>query len=734
MSNLSLPRLLQAQQLLAAGRHAQGEELLRPLLAVRPLQAEVHYLLGIAAQMAGRADDGVYHAREAVRAEPREARYHFALGRALKASADVDGAEAAYRQALTLHPRYVDAMVSLGIVCKQRGDVDGALALYEQALAIDPRCAPAHANRAGALALRAALEAEHGVDEPPGEDAIAAQAEAVKHAPDDAVVLRNHGVLLMRARRRAEAAHAFNHALSVDPANAEACLNLGFCLRSVGDSKLAIQAYEKWLALNQPSALVMRALAGLLTREGRVDEARDWAEKAAVLDPDPYALVQLGSTLMQQRRLEEALAHCERAVELSGGRTDIYPTLLLGMTYFHEDPQRVFDAHAAFGRKLPASTARPAWIPLAPDERLKVAYVSGDFVRHSVSYFIGPLLEHHDKQGFDVTCYHNLGWGDAVTERLKSYGHRWVECDGLSDEQLRRRIVADGIHILVDLSGHTSHSRVFMFGLGAAPVQISYLGYPTVSGVPAVDFRITDAVIDPGDMPPLASEQPLCLPRSMFCYRPDEQPPIASPPAQRRGHVTFGSFNNIAKVTDHTLELWAQAMNRVPGSRLLLKSSSMAQASNRRNIEDFMAARGIAAGRLSLQPWIASKASHLELYNEVDIALDPYPYNGATTTCEALWMGVPVVTRRGRTHTSRMGASILGSIGRHDWVCESDATYVDVAARLASDVPALATWRERARSVLAASPLFDERGFARDIEALLREAWARAGATCAPFA
>lgn len=723
----ALPLLAQAQQLLAGGRHADGVALLQPLLGVAALRGEVHHLLSIAAQMTQRLDEGVAHARSAVQAEPAEARFHFVLGRALKAGGQLDEAEAAYREALRLQPQYVDAMVSLGILRKQHGDLDAALALYERALALDPRCASAHANKAATLALKAARDAEHGHDEPPGDEVIDAQARAVALDPHNPVLLRNQGALLLRARRRAEAALALNQSLTHDPSNAEACLNLGFCLRALGDSQLAMQAFEKWLANNRPDPAVMRALAGLLTRDGRIDEALAWATQAVALDPDPYALVQLGSTLMQSRRLEEALDHCQRAVDLAGGRAELYPTLLLGRTYWHEEPEPIFEAHQAFGRQLKRAEARPAWAPLPSGERLRVGYVSGDFVRHSVSYFIGPLLEHHDRSRFEITCYHNLGWGDAVTERLKSYGHHWVECEGMTDEQLRRRIVADGIQVLIDLSGHTTNSRVFMFALGAAPVQLSYLGYPTISGVPAIDFRITDAVIDPGDQPPLDTEKPLPLPRSMFCYRPDEAPAIAAPPRLARGHVTFGSFNNIAKVTDHTLDLWAQVMNAVPGSRLLLKSTAMAQACNRRGIEAFMGERGIAAERLDLRAWIAGKASHLELYNEVDIALDPYPYNGATTTCEALWMGVPVVSRRGRTHTSRMGASILGAVGRGEWVAESDEAYIATAIGLAHDVQALAQWRSSARERLAASALFDEAGFTRDFEAALMTAWSLRG-------
>ena len=723
-----LAQLAQAQQMLASGQHAQVEPLLHAALAAPPLRAEARYLMAIAALMAGQPVASVGHARAAADDRPDDARFHFALGRALKASGDLDGAESAYRRALELQPDYPEALVSLGIVLKTRGDTEGAIALYDRALRIAPGFAAAHANRAHALSLRALVSAEEAHDDAPADGVIEAHARAVALDPLNAVLHRNQGVLLMRARRRRDAADAFNQALALDPTDVESCLRLGVCLRSLGDNRLARDLYEKWLGLNPPNAAVMQVLAGLLTRDGQVDAARHWAEQAAALDADPRMLVELGSALMQSRRLEEALDHCRRALAHSGSRSQLHPMLLLGLNYLHEAPEPIFEAHAEFGRALPRPVgSRPSWQALASGEKLRVGFVSGDFVRHSVSYFMGGLFDLHDRSRFEFTCYHNLGWGDAVTERLKSQVANWVECEGLSDEHLRRRIAADAIHILVDLTGHTTHSRVHLFAQGAAPLQMTYLGYPTVSGVPANDFRITDPVIDPGDMPDLASERPLRLPRTMFCYRPDDDLAIGPPPVLRNGHITFGSFNNIAKVTDHTLDLWAQAMNAVPQSRLLLKSSSMAQASNRENIERFMAARGVEPHRLSLQPWIAAKSSHLDLYNKVDIALDPFPYNGATTTCEALWMGVPVVTRRGRTHTSRMGASILGAIGKPEWVTDSDADCVATLARLARDVEGLTQWRLQARAWLIDSELFDEAGFTRSFEALLEQAWVSAG-------
>ena len=718
----------EAERLLAQGHIDPGLNLLHRALAADPASAAAHNLLAIACVMQGDAEAGLKHANAATQMRADDARFWFTLGRAHKAAGALADAVVAYRRAIDLQPQYAQAHVSLGIALSAQGELDAAIAAYQQAIQLQPQLAVAHANLGNALAARAERAILAGSDAAPSDEAIAAQARAAEIDPHNATLQRNHGVLLARAQRRLEAADAFQRALTLDNSDAESCLRLGDCLRALGDTVLARELYEKWLSLNPPNTAVMRAFSAWLTRGGAVDEALAWGQKAIALDPDPQTLVQMCGALLQARRVPEALAMGRRAVDASNKYFNFYPVLLLGTNYLAEDPQEVFDLHAEFGRQLPPPPQpRRPWHPLQPGQRLKVGYVSGDFIRHSVSSFIAGLLERHDRDRFEIFLYHNRGYGDAVTERFKALGHHWFECDGLSDDALRRQISADGVDIVVDLAGHTENSRVFMFSMAPAPVQVSYLGYPTGSGVPATDFRITDATIDPGDMPSLASEQPLVLPRSMFCFRADSAPDIGPAPALRNGHVTFGSFNNIAKVTEHTLELWAAGLNAVPASRLLLKSGAMAQRSNRESIEAFMAARGIAPDRLTLTAWIADQGHHLALYNDVDIALDPFPYNGATTTCEALWMGVPVVSRRGRTHTSRMGASLLAAVGKTEWVADSDEGFVATVARVAADAVARSHWRGQARAVLARSELCDEAGFTRDFEAALLRAWALVG-------
>lgn len=727
--------LARAQALLAAGKYAAAEQILTRLTHARPPVAAAHKLLAMLAVTQQRADDALRHAEQAVALAPADADGFVTLGRAHKLARRLGEAIAAYRQAVALQPRHAQALVSLGIALRESGELDAAIAAYQQAIAADPKLGVAHSNLANAMAQRAEQTATALPDGEPSADMLAATERAVQLDPGNAGLLRNHGGMLQRARRFAEAAEYFNRALGARPSDLECCLALGECLLASGQPENAISVYEKWLQTNPPAAAAMRALSGLHTVAGRAAEGLKWAERAVELEPDAGGQLLLANAYQQCRRMEDALTASQRALDMSDHALAFYPLHLLCLSYLHEEPQFIFERHADYGRRLAAGAKplaaalrQPLKVAGPRPQRLKLGYISGDFVLHSVTYFIGALLAGHDRSRYEVTLYSNRAWGDAVTDRLKALGHRWVECDGVSDVTLAERIRADGIDLLVDLAGHTSKSRVEVFALRAAPVQLTYLGYPTVTGVVNMDFRITDADIDPGDMPPLATDQALHLPRSMFCYQPESAPQLEPPPVLRNGYITFGSFNNVAKLSDRTLALWARLLLQVPGSRLMLKSGSMAEAATQDSITRFMQGQGVAPDRLSLMARLPSKTSHLALYNSIDIALDTTPYNGATTTCEALWMGVPVVSLRGRTHTSRMGASILRAAGRPDWVASDDARFVALGAALAADTAGLQAWRQRARQALQASELLDTAAFTNCFEQALDAAWQNAAA------
>jgi predicted O-linked N-acetylglucosamine transferase (SPINDLY family) len=356
--------------------------------------------------------------------------------------------------------------------------------------------------------------------------------------------------------------------------------------------------------------------------------------------------------------------------------------------------------------------------------------VSGDFRQHSVAHFIAPVIARHDRAQYLVYCYSNIRpeRHDAMTRRLREAADLWRDVAALSDHDLATFIAADGIDILVDLSGHTSGNRLGAFAHRSAPVQMSWIGYPDTTGLPAMDYRLTDAWADPvGEADDRATETLLRIPDGFLCYSPspDTQgtPECSPPPHELNGFVTFGSLNNLAKINDSVVACWSAILRSVPASCLLLKGAALADARVRERIARRFGEHGVEASRLELLTYTASTADHLACYRRVDIALDTFPYNGTTTTCEALWMGVPVVTFTGHTHASRVGLSLLQRIGLAEFAVDNLDDYAARAIALANDGPRLATLHASLRERMRASPLMDNAGFCARLENCYRQAW-----------
>jgi predicted O-linked N-acetylglucosamine transferase (SPINDLY family) len=341
-----------------------------------------------------------------------------------------------------------------------------------------------------------------------------------------------------------------------------------------------------------------------------------------------------------------------------------------------------------------------------------------------VAYFVEPLLRGHDRQKVEVFCYAEVMRPDMVTTRLKGLADRWLVTVGLSDQQLAERIRTDGIDILVDVAGHTTGDRLLVFARKPAPVQVTWLGYPNTTGLKAIDYRLVDEVTDPrGEADAWASENLVRLKGGFLCYGLRDGPEPTSAPCLRTGTVTFGSFNNLAKVSTATFDAWAKLLCRLPRARLLLKELSFADAATRALVLDRLGERGVPAERVDLMARHPDFAEHLALYHRVDIALDPFPYNGTTTTCDALWMGVPVITLRGHRHAGRVGASLLTQVGLTDLIADSIEEYVEIAVALAGNLGRLDELHRLLRPRMAASPLCDEGAFACKMEAAFRAMW-----------
>jgi predicted O-linked N-acetylglucosamine transferase (SPINDLY family) len=715
--------LARAERLLAAGRADQARALFTMHLD-GPRAAAARRLAVIDALGRGDSANALALARTLTQGAPEFATGWMLLGRALKAQGALQPAAEAYRRALALEPTLASAQVSLGIVLRHLHDLDGAIACHRAALALQPGMAAAHANLGIALAARVA----RGGGEAVSAEAVQAMQAAVQAAPRDITARQNLGLGLAALGRHDDAAEQLNAALALDPTRVDSCLMLVALLERARWHHGAREVCERWLSLNPLHAEVASRLCTVLLALNDFDAAHTWAQRALPLAPDmPELRHNVAQVLEQRLDVAGALRHLEHACTHSPAYLPAWQVRAMMVNYLEDDPAAVLRAQRDCGERIAqAASPLPArtWRVPAPDRPLRVGLVSGDLRRHSVAYFIEPLLREHDPSRLALHLYSTSDEEDAVSVRLKARAAGWVGAARLDDDTLARRIADDEVDLLVDLSGHTAAARSALFARRAAPVQVSWLGYPTSTGLPAMDWRLTDEDIDPPGDEPGASERLLRIPGGMFCFRPETGCPDAGPlPAlQGGGEVTFGSFNNLAKASPQTLALWARVLAAVPDSRLMVKARGTGSAGVLQRLRDAMQALGVAPQRVLACGWRDSLAGHLAAYAEVDIALDTVPYNGATTTCEALWMGVPVVTLAGRTHAGRVGASLLRAAGMPEAVAEDADAYVRTAARWAADLPALAECRMGLRDRLRRSRLMDERGFAQAVTDVLWQA------------
>jgi predicted O-linked N-acetylglucosamine transferase (SPINDLY family) len=562
------------------------------------------------------------------------------------------------------------------------------------------------------------------------DQAIAHYERALSLKPDYLEAHNNLGLALAAQGRIDQAITHYERALSLNPDYAKAHNNLGLALAAQGRIDQAITHYERALSLNPDDTLAHNNLGNALRARGQTDQAIAHYKRALSLNPDDaLAHHNLGSVLMLQGRIDLAFPHYERALSLWPDNVATHHSLLLALNYVSDkDPLTIYAAHLNFARRWEAPLARfiqPHSNDRSPERRLRIGYVSSDFRRHSVGYFIEPVLAHHDHDQFEIFCYSNHLQEDEVTGWLKSHTDHWRRLVGLSDEQATNQICTDQIDILIDLNGHMGGNRLLAFARQPAPVQVTWLGYPATTGLSAMDYRITDGFADPiGMTEHLHSEKLVRLPECFSCYRPPpEAPEVSGLPARKNGYVTFGSFNNMAKITPEVMAVWARILQSIPGSHLTLKNPALGENATQQMVQKAFTELGITPERLELLSHDPSPRAHLERYGSIDIGLDPFPYNGATTTCEALWMGVPVVALAGRAHAGRVGVSQLSNLGLTELVGNTTEEYVAIATRLATDLEHLSALRTELRARLAASPLTQAPRFTRNLERAYRVMW-----------
>ena len=578
--------------------------------------------------------------------------------------------------------RNADANVLRGLLLGQIGNLEGAAECLRRAITKNPHHVLAHFNLGNIFSNLGDIK-----------QAISAYTAAYKLDPQNPEIINKFARLRARIGHFKEAIELYQSIHKLQPLNSDVNGNLATCYFLIGELEQASKFYR--LALGQhKNAAHFDGLAATLCQQGKISESIDAHSEAIMLEPD---------------------------------NARFHSNLLLSMNYLPVDKQNnIFQQHKQWDKKhrLDVKTVLSHSNTRDVGRRLRIAYVSPDFRTHSVAYFLEPLLENHNKEMVQVYCYACTPHQDDTTVRLKKLADYWRDISGLSDNQALTIINEDKIDILIDLSGHTAKNRLVMFSAKPAPIQVTWLGYPATTGVEVIDYRITDQLADPVENDSLYSEKLIRLHGCFLCYKPPVDVPLIQPaPVEKNGFITFGSFNNLAKINEAVVKLWSELLKTVQGSRLIIKNPSLTDLATSERYYALFAKNGVASDRIELLGLALTLEDHLNTYQLIDIALDTFPYNGTTTTCEALYMGIPVVTLSGKLHANRVGESLLTAIGQDELVAETTRQYLTIAQNLAENSARVPEYRRTLRASMLDSSLCDGLSFAKKMEQVYHDMW-----------
>ena len=525
-----------------------------------------------------------------------------------------------------------------------------------------------------------------------------------------------------------EAQALYESVLKTSPNNKTALFKLSLITASQRDYAKSETLLKKVIKLEPGNPVYYSNLGFILHEDNRPGEAVAALDKAISIKPDyADAYLNRANSLTIQGKIDDAIRDYRAALEINPGSRQARGNMAYTMNFSPSlSEKELFDAHKAHALTIEPRNRKPAHVNIpTSDRKLRIAYLSSEFRMHSVAYFIEPVLEHHNRNNFEVFAYYSHVITDTTTEAITQQCDHWRNVARLSDPSLIRQIKKDEIDILIDLNGYTAHNRLAVLAAKPAPVQCEWLGYPNTTGLDSMDYWICDTTVNPpGLTDRFYSESLLRLPGCFICFKPPrDYPEPVEPPCLEKGYITFASFNNYAKISEKMLRLWADILKAVPDSRLMLKSACLGNQVQRRAVIDFFESMGICENRLQPEGYEPSRTKHMERYSAVDIALDTHPYNGTTTTCEAMWMGVPTISLAGNSHRSRVGKTLLESVGLGELVADSDDQYKNIAINLAVDQHRLSEYRSCLRGMVDQSPLTDAAQFTASLESAYRSIW-----------
>jgi len=731
------------------GQHQEAIASYRHAIKIRPDSADAHNNLGTALKDQGQLDDAIASYRTATTLQPGFTLAHYNLGNALNQQGQAQAAEACYRKAIQLKPDFTDAHNNLGTLLKQQGRYDEAQASYRKAIQLKPDYAEAHNNLGVVLkdlhrlddaiaSYRNAIELKPGYAEAHNnlgaalhslgqtDAALVSFKRAVELQPDFAEAYSNLGNIQKELGQLDAGQASCRRALEIDPDNADAHCNLGIVLKELGRLDAAQASYRRALEIKPDFAQAHNNLGSILKDLSRFDAAVASYRRAVEINPDfAEAHNNLGIVLKELGQLDAALACYQRALEIRPDFEEAQTNLLFTLNYTAQAPEYCLEEARKYG-KMVAGKVRSrfsSWQCEDQPQRLRVGLVSGDLHNHPVGYFLESLLANIDPARIELIAYPTDLTADALTTRIKPHFSAWKPLYHLNDEAAARLIHSDEVHLLMDLSGHTGHSRLPVFAWKPAPVQAAWLGYFATTGVEEMDYLLADEMGVPETQRKHFTEAIWYLPETRLCFSvPVTALPVADLPALQNGYVTFGCFQNLSKVADEVLAAWGKILNAVPNARLRWQCKQLGDLSVAEQQMSRLRQHGIDPVQVSLHGTVAREA-YLGAHAEVDMILDTFPYPGGTTTCEALWMGVPTLTLARETLLARQGGSLLTAAGLTGWIANDKAEYIAKAVALSGDLTKLAASRAGLREQAGASPLFDAKRFARNFEDALWGMW-----------
>jgi len=625
-------------------------------------------------------------------------------------------AEQRYRQILAFDPQHADTLHMMGLLALDLGRSDISEELIRKAIALQGKNFVFH------LSLGNTLRKQRRYD-----DAIASYKRSISLNSEFAGAFNNIGTTFLAMEKPDEALKYFRKAQSVDPQLLDSLNNIGLALKMQDKDDEATEYFRRVVSIDPNFVEALNNLGANLKKKGLLHEAAACYRQGLAVQPNSLEILSnLSASLRAFGQLDEAIPYLKRAVSLSPSANN-FSVLLMGMIYASSvTPEELADTARAFGNNVANQflRQRPFNRNTDPDRKIRIGYVSPDFGNHVVNFFFEPLLTRHDRNNFEIFGYHNNASEDSITLRLKEKFDGWRSISTMGDDQVADLIEEDEIDILIDLTGHTANNRLLVFARKPAPIQATWLGFPATTGLTAIDYRITDHLAEPEGMTEHLNVEKLWrLPEIFCCYTPHMASPdvIDHPPFEDNGYITFACFNNFVKVTDPTLKAWAKIMDQVPDSRLMLEIHMIDNPEFLADTEARMRRCGIPFDRVILEP--RKPSNQFVLYNKIDIALDPFPCVGGTTSMDTVWMGVPLITLSGAHFTSRMGVTILTNAGLPELIAQTTDEYVRLATDLAQDTNRLRKTRHNLRDRVAVSPLMDQDRFARNMEDAYRKMW-----------